>query len=636
MCGITGIIAKRPFNRAALEAMTERLAHRGPDGDGLWIGEDKRIGFGHRRLAIIDTSDAGRQPMFDGSDRYVITFNGEIYNYIELADRLRADGVVFRSQSDTEVLLECYKKWGQGCLEELNGMFAFAIYDTQNETLFCARDRFGEKPFLYTETEGFFAFASEYKALFALADLPIETDDHLVLRFLHDSRQGLDDTPTTAFRGIKQLLPAETLSLAKNDLSVTVKRYWNIEPSETNAGMTFDQASKHFKELLEDAVRIRMRSDVAVGSCLSGGLDSSSIVCLNRRILGDGTAYHTFTGQFPGTSVDESTFADIIVKSEKVEQHVTEPSAEQFLSELSDFMWFNELPVGSSSQFAQWSVFRLAKQHGVTVLLDGQGADEILGGYEQYFSSYLQARQKMVPKSDVLAEKSRIEERYPLALLDSMDSWKTKFPMWLRWLVANNLGKGSDFLFGVSSDLASRMAKANKRDLDGRFNPLMAALKDDSLHAHLPTLLRYGDRNSMAHSREVRLPFCDHRLAEFAFSLDPELLMGNAETKRLLRGSMTGILPDPIRTRWNKQGFRPPQELWFAGALKHLVAETIESPEFSNRGYWDVSWWRKAIERFNQGQEHLAWTLWKPVIAEAWHRYFVERLKSEPRVPLFG
>ena len=193
MCGITGIIAKRAINPAALQAMTARLEHRGPDGDGHWMSDDGKVGFGHRRLAVIDTTDGGAQPMLDADNRYVITFNGEIYNYIELAERLAGEGVQFKSKCDTEVLLEAYKKWGKSCLSELNGMFAFAIYDRHDQTLFCARDRFGEKPFLYAETEYAFIFASEYKALFAVSELAIETDDNRVLRFLHDSRQGRAD-----------------------------------------------------------------------------------------------------------------------------------------------------------------------------------------------------------------------------------------------------------------------------------------------------------------------------------------------------------------------------------------------------------------------------------------------------------
>lgn len=636
MCGITGIIAKRAFNRAALEAMTARLVHRGPDGEGHWISSDGRIGFGHRRLAIIDITDGGRQPMADPSGRYIITFNGEIYNYIELAERLKAEGVVFRSKSDTEVLLEAFKIWGEACLAELNGMFAFAIYDTVNQNLFCARDRFGEKPLYYTETGDYFAFASEYKALFALANLPIETNDDRVLRFLHNSRQGLDDDPETAFHGITQLLPAECLSMDLAHMKSTVRRYWDISPTDGENTVSFDDAAHQFKDLLNDSVELRMRSDVPVGSCLSGGLDSSAIVCLNRRILGAEAEYHTFTGQFPGSSADESKFADIVVKSENVTSHLVEPTAEGFAQDLADFIWFNELPVSSSSQYAQWCVFKLAKQQGVTVLLDGQGADEILGGYEQYFSPYLNARAQMASAAVVAAEKAAIETRYPAALTAGNDTWKGRLPMGLRWPLANMLGKGSDFLFGVDVDLATSITRANERQTDDRFNPLMAALKDDSLRAHLPTLLRYGDRNSMAHSRETRLPFCDHRLAEFVFSLSPETLMGNAETKRLLRGSMQGILPEQIRTRWNKQGFRPPQELWLSGGLKQLTRGTIESDAFRRRGYWNTKWWQSALTRFDTGQEHLAWTLWKAVIAEAWQTHFVERLKIEPRVSVFN
>ena len=636
MCGITGIIAKRAFNPAALEAMTARLIHRGPDGEGDWISNDGRVGFGHRRLAIIDTTVGGRQPMQDSSGRFIITFNGEIYNYIELAQRLKVEGVVFQSKSDTEVLLEAFKIWGEACLMELNGMFAFAIYDNVKQTLFCARDRFGEKPFYYAETDEYFAFASELKALFALADLPIKTNDNRVLRFLHNSRQGLDDDPDTAFYGVSQLLPAETLSMSLADIKPTVRRYWDIDPTDEESSLNFEDAAHQFKDLLKDSIELRMRSDVSVGSCLSGGLDSSAIVCLSRRIMDYDFEYHTFTGQFPGSSSDESEFADIVIKSENVIPHLVEPTAKGFAGDLADFIWFNELPVGSSSQYAQWCVFKLAKQHGITVLMDGQGADEILGGYEQYFSPYLKARAQMVSATDIAVEKATIETRYPAALTAGNDTWKGRLPMKLRWPLANMLGKGSDFLFGVSRDLSTVLAQSNNRQTDNRFNSLVAALKDDSLHAHLPTLLRYGDRNSMAHSREIRLPFCDHRLAELVFSLSTETLMGNAETKRLFRASMQGILPEKIRTRWNKQGFHPPQELWFSGALNQLARNTIESDVFRERGYWNTKWWQSVLSRFDEGQGHLAWVLWKPMISEAWQTYFVDRLKSEPRVSLFN
>jgi asparagine synthase (glutamine-hydrolysing) len=635
MCGIAGIIAKRPISPTAIEVMTETLSHRGPDGDGVWVSDDGLVAFGHRRLAIIDPTPAGAQPMSDPTGQYVITFNGEIYNYIEIAKRLEGEGVVFRSKCDTEVLLEAYKAWGSRCVDEFNGMFAFAIYDLNSGKVFCARDRFGEKPFLFVETPEFFAFASEYKALFALQGVGSEIDDLALLRFLHQPRQGLDDAQSTVFPAIKQLLPSETLNLDLKTLRPTVSRYWDVSPSDGITRMKEADAVRRFRDILQDSVRLRMRSDVAVGSCLSGGLDSSSIVCLNKEILGGGDSYHTFTGSFPGASVDEAKFAEIVRDQTGVIGHTVEPTAEGFENDLSDFIWHNELPVGSTSQYAQWSVFRLAKEQGVTVLLDGQGADELLGGYEQYFIQYLMALAENKGADEVTAQRSLIEDRYPMALAAGGAGLTQKLPHWVQHKLADWTGKGSNFLFGLSGEIADGVSRSNVRGLDTRFNALSQVLKDDCLHAHLPTLLRYGDRNSMAHSREVRLPFCDHRLAEFVFSLNPEILMGKTETKHLLRAAMEDVLPAQIRTRWNKQGFLPPQESWFDTKLLHMFQDTLNSAEFRNRGYWNTSWWRKAQKRFEAGEGHLAWVLWRPMMAEAWQEHFVKRVAQQRRVPVF-
>lgn len=632
MCGIAGIISKRTVNPAAVKTMIDTIAHRGPDGEGVWTNTDKTVTFGHRRLAIIDPTTAGAQPMLDTSGRYVITFNGEIYNYIELAARLEGTGVVLQSKSDTEVLLEAYKKWGEQCVDELNGMFAFAIYDNETGNVFCARDRFGEKPFLYVETPDFFAFASEYKALFSLEGIDAAIDETALLRFLHQPRQGLDDSRATVFPAIRQLLPAESLSVDVNSLNVRVAKYWDVNPNDDFRKLSKPEAVDHFKALLTDSVRIRMRSDVPVGSCLSGGLDSSSIVCINRDLLGDVSNYHTFTGTFPNTTADEEKFADIVRRSTGVVGHTVAPTAEQFENDLSEFIWFNELPVGSTSQFAQWSVFRLAKDNNVTVLLDGQGADELLGGYEQYFAQYLQALEQSASPDDMEKQRAAIIARYPMALQATEGGLMSKLPKGLRYHIANCTGRGSDFLFGLTGEMAARISQANQRQLDSRFNALSQVLKDDSLHAHLPTLLRYGDRNSMAHSREVRLPFCDHRIAEFVLSLNPDFLMGNTETKHLLRASMDGILPDDIRQRWNKQGFLPPQAEWFSDTLRHMFEETLGSRDFKARGYWNISWWSKVLARFDVGEVHLASVLWRPMIAEAWQKHFAERVNAMPRV----
>ena len=633
MCGIAGIVAKLRVNPSAVQAMTDRMEHRGPDGEGMWIGEDGRVVLGHRRLAVIDPTEAGRQPMSDSSETAVLTYNGEIYNYIEIMNQLRETGVAFSSDCDTEALLQAYLTWGMECLTELNGMFSFALFDVRAGHLFCARDRFGEKPFLYCETPEFFAFASEFKALFALRGVEPEIDETKLLRFLHQPWQGLDDERETVFPGIKQLLPGEMLVLDVASLKVSVSRYWDLEPDNSLSWQSEADVATQFRELLTDSIRLRMRSDVPLGSCLSGGLDSSAIVCLARQIAGDNAPYHVFTGRFPDTAADEWAYAKEVVTATSSTSHVTEPTAQGLVEDLEDFCWFNELPTGSTSQYAQWCVFRLAAENGVTVLLDGQGADELLGGYEQYFRPYLQALAETDAKITMAEQEAAIRERYPLALEDAAETWKTRLPTGLRWRLAQWSGQGSDLLFGISSDLASEVAVANKRHLDRRFNALSAVLKDECFHSHLPTLLRYGDRNSMAHSREVRLPFCDHRLAELVFSQPPGILMGNTETKHLLRSGLNGILPEKIRTRWNKQGFLPPQDDWLRGALLPLAKEIFDGQAFAKRGIWRVNWWRAALARLESGEDHLAWTVWKPVIAELWRWHFVERVRGMPQVP---
>ena len=376
-----------------------------------------------------------------------------------------------------------------------------------------------------------------------------------------------------------------------------------------------------------------MRSDVPVGSCLSGGLDSSSIVCLNRLHLGHGADYHVFTGRFPGSEADEWTYAEQVVDAAAVACHETEPRPEGLAAELAQFIWFNELPVGSASQYAQWCVFRLAREHGVTVLLDGQGADEILGGYEQYFRAYIKSLVQAGDAAFALQEEPAIRRRYPLAMESAGEVWKTKLPFGLRRGLAHFLGKGSDIRFGLTQAALDALPALRRPKAQPA---LLEALAEDAFQAHLPTLLRYGDRNSMAHSREVRLPFCDHRLAEFAFALPPQYLMGGAETKRLLRGAMDGILPDGTRTRWNKQGFLPPQAAWFSNGLGELARETIESAAFRERGYWDVSWWRRILRRLAKGEGHLASALWKPVMTEAWQRHFVDEIAGRDRLPVLA
>ena len=631
MCGIAGLIAERPVSRSAVAAMTSLQAHRGPDDSGLWASEDGRVVLGHRRLAVIDPSPAGHQPMLCAEGRFALVFNGEIYNYVEIAARLERDGVRLRTRSDTEVLLEAFRRWGPKALDAFNGMFAFALWDAATKTLFCARDRFGEKPFLYAHGNGFFAFASEYKALFALSELPVEIDRVRLTRFLHRPSVGLDDASDTVFAGVRQLLPGEMLTFDARTMRVETSRYWTASPDADAARLSEADAAARFRDLLTDSVRLRMRADVPQGSCLSGGLDSASIVCLARRLIGDDSPYHVFTGRFPGTPADEWEYARTVVEATGATAHTVEPTPDGLVAELPAFAWHNELPVGSTSQYAQWCVFRLARENGVTVLLDGQGADEMLGGYEQFFRLYLAERR--ASGDDVAAEERAIANRYPLALPGRREAVSRSLPAALRRRLARLTGCGSDIVFGMTNDIARALSDAAPAATDAS---LADAFRRETFVEHLPTLLRYGDRNSMAHSREVRLPFCDHRLAEFALGVPARYHLGEAQTKRLLREAMRGILPEAVRTRWNKQGFVPPQSLWFQGPLSRLVDETIADPGFGQEGLWDPAWWRRAVRRFRAGDASLAATLWRPVIESAWRHHFVDRVRALPKQSVFA
>lgn len=635
MCGIAGLVGISPVSRIAVEEMGHLLDHRGPDDYGVWTAPDHHVVLGHRRLAVLDPTPAGHQPMVRGNQ--VLTFNGEVYNYLEVAAELAAAGVELESRGDTEVLLAAYRQWGPACLARLNGMFAFAIFDGDERRLFCARDRYGEKPFLFAAGNGFFAFASEYKALFSLREVPLDCDETRLLRFLYHPSRGLDDDVDTLFYGVHQLLPGHQLILDLDDLSYRTVPYWRCQPDEALKDQAEPDIQAQFRELLTDSVRIRMRSDVALGSCLSGGLDSSAIVGIARQLLGDGVPYHVYTGRFPGTEADEWPWAKQVIDGTESISHTVEPTAAAFSKDLRDFVWYNELPVGSSSQYAQWCVFRLAQDSGTTVLLDGQGGDELLGGYEQYFEPYLEALDQSGEHARRQSEIPLIQSRYPLALRTRRQRAGQRLPNRIRHLLAGLTGQGSDFSFGLTPEASRRIMSTVVPDPSpGGFHALTQALHAETFQTSLPVLLRYGDRNSMAHSREVRLPFCDHRLAELVFSLPAPHLMGGAETKRLLRQSLSETVPETIRLRWNKQGFLPPQADWFRDDLLAATEDIIAGGAFQSAGIWRPNWWRHVVRRFRGGESHLATMLWRPFYADAWQRNFVDRVRAMPKHSVFA
>lgn len=575
--------------------MSDKIAHRGPDGDGFWLNSNKTVGFGHRRLAILDLSDDGNQPMHYGDGRYTIIFNGEIYNFIEIRERLEKKGYEFKSHCDTEVLLANFHDKGEKCLNDFDGMFAFAIWDELEKTLFCARDRFGEKPFYYALHDGAFYFASEMKALWA-AGVPKKVGDKMLFNFLaHNYLQNPNDLSETFFENIYKLKAAHFFRISPESLEVEQQNYWKIDYQNVDHEITETDAAEKFRELFDESVMRRLRSDVAVGSSLSGGLDSSLVVCTidklnhNRRI-----PQATFSARFLGFAKDEGKFMQFVIDKTDARPHFTFPDENGLIEDLETLFYHQEEPFNHSSIYAQFCVFRLAKENNVTVLLDGQGADELLAGYHPYFSVYfneLKRRDKNLWKAETAAH-SEIHFGTNLAnktakLKNSLknylpESLKTKIS---RTKVKINLNGflSKDF---IESQFENYFLLQEKQP-----ETLAETLYKATFGGGLEDLLRYADRNSMAHSREVRLPFLSHKLAEFLFTLPPEMKIKNGTTKYIMRKAFAEILPPEITNRQDKIGYEPPQNKWLAmpkmqekvcEANSFLVKHSYIRPDFSD------------------------------------------------------
>ena len=386
MCGIVGKInfENQAVSENELKLMADTIAHRGPDGEGYWINDDNNIGFGHRRLSIIDLSEKGKQPMH--YQDYTITYNGEIYNYLKIRDDLYNKGYKFNSETDTEVILAAYKEYGQSCLNHLDGMFSFAIWDNQKKILFGARDRFGEKPFYYYKDKSQFSFASEMKALFSIG-IPKTPSKSMLFNYLvYDVVENPNEKSETFYEDIYQVPPSHSFTL-KLDGKFALSKYWEIDLTN-KLELSYKEATDKFYTLFNDSIKKRMRSDVEVGTSLSGGLDSSSIVSSIINNFPDNNL-NTFTARFDDISYDEGYFIDILKNKYAFNSNYTWPKENLIIDELDKIFHHQEEPFGSSSIIAQWEVMKIAKEQNVTVLLDGQGADETLAGYYKYFLPYL-------------------------------------------------------------------------------------------------------------------------------------------------------------------------------------------------------------------------------------------------------
>jgi len=589
MCGIAGVVRfdGRKIEKINLKSMTDTLSHRGPDGEGHWVNENASVGLGHRRLSIIDLSNNGHQPMTYGDGRYTITFNGEIYNYLEIKEFLKGKGYKFHSASDTEVLLALYDLKKEKCLFDLDGMFAFGIYDKVDNSLFCARDRFGEKPFYYEYRAGeYFAFGSEMKAIWKYTGNR-ETNNEMVLNYLNYGFVTNPQKPEDTFYKDTHQLPAASYCIIKNG-SLAIQKYWEL-PFNNLSNLSFESAQGKFRELFNESVSRRLRSDVAVGSSLSGGLDSSLVVCVINELLSKENKHiNTFSARFKDFIKDEGKYMQHVVDKTGAIPHYVFSDAELLNDRIDKIFYHQEEPFGSSSILVQYQVFELAKKNNVTVLLDGQGADEILAGYIPYYQTFfnelaLTNPSKAKKQLDAYLDLHKDNKiNIPSANLNS--NYTSSFRSMLKRFSPSLVNALKPLFIRKYSD------KTLNKEFSSTYNaghvPPVFRYDNNSLsshlHAHttqygLGTLLRYADRNSMAHSREVRLPFLSHKLVEFLFSLPSEYKIHNGWTKYLMRKSYEDILPQEITWRKDKIGYEPPQKEWMS--RPDIIQRTIESRE---------------------------------------------------------
>jgi len=595
MCGILGVVGK--IEEQVFKKQLDTLAHRGPDGWGVW--SDEKITLGHRRLSIIDLSDRGKQPM-EVLDRYVIILNGEIYNYKEIKKELEAKGIKFYSASDTEVLIYSYVVWGEDCVNRFNGMWAFAIWDRREQTLFLSRDRMGKKPLFYIQQPDLFAFASEMKALYSLLpSIEINTD------LVEKARQNVFCYETTEECLIKNIsrFPAASNGIFKNG-QLSIKKYWQPLDNLVAVPKNYNEQVEQFRELFTDACRLRMRSDVPVGTALSGGLDSSATIStmawVSKNIQADDYSkdwQHAFVASFPGSAIDETKYAKQVVDHIGINATYLTVDPLKDIGKLEYYTYlFEEIYLTSLIPFIQ--LYGEVKRHGTTVTLDGHGADELFGGYP----------------FDIV---SKIKDDYPnifkmkTTLKTYFDAVREKCPPVALW-------KHAFYHFIKHRSL---IKDESKTAIESGF--LNHQLYQSTFESVLPTLLRNYDRYSMINGVEIRMPFLDHRIVSFALSLPPSSKVRRGFTKAIVRDAMQDRMPHSIAYRKDKIGFNTPFADWLRGPLRTWINDIISSRDFEQCPFIDpekVKAKIKTVQDAPQAQYALGERAWISIMTYFWEK----------------
>ena len=631
MCGIAGIVSLQgdPVDRSAVVRMAGALAHRGPDGSGIYLA--RGIGLGHVRLSILDPTPAGDQPMRRAG--HVLVHNGEVYNYIELAAELRAAGARIRTGTDTEVVLAAYRAWGLGAVRRFNGMFAFALWDSERRRLLLARDRMGVKPLYIRRTPHSLAFASELGAL--VAGRPIDQADSwhpepnlsAARDFLELGRT--DHSNATFLAGV-MALPAAHILVVEDGLE-RLARYWgppeladDDRPSAGGAdGARDERLVDEFRDALDGSIRMRLRSDVPIGTCLSGGLDSSSIVASVARLVSEravGSDHEQmprlgFHARFPDEGIDESAFADLVARQNGVWLIHRTPTGSPLLANVVPVLRAQGEPYGGASVNAQYAVMQAAHENGLKVLLDGQGADELLGGYLHYLGFRVVGLLRSARPHAALQElRSQVRlgtssaERAVVAVL------RASLPPW----AADHVRAASRGRLGIGCAPTLRRAPRLVEEHHEPGTLLARRLWQDLLWDGLPALLRYEDRNSMAFGIEARVPFLDVRLVELAVRLPDRLRIDHGTTKAILRRAMADRLPRDVLARRDKLGFVAPQRAWLT-AGRAEVGALLRQGQVVERGWVGSVEVDRVLTRGLSGGRATE-QLWRLFITEAWLR----------------
>lgn len=628
MCGIAGIVSVDGFEPSCLIKMTHLVTHRGPDGYGFAYyprnaasspeiihGEDRlpkeprpTVGLGNRRLAILDLSALGNMPMQIDQGAYCVTYNGEIYNYKEVRAELENLGHRFRSGTDTEVLLRAYSEWGEDCLHHFNGMWSFALWDKNRQTLFCARDRFGVKPFYYAARGETFYFASEIKQLIHGAALPSVANSRAVFHFLE---QGASDySSDTFFENIQQLPGGHCLTLKVEDsLKITIRRYWELTIGRDRQ-ITQHEAREEFQERFANAVRLRLRSDVPLGSSLSGGIDSSAIICQAKKLAPE-QRFHTFSACFEDKTIDEREYVLSVVDSIQGKSHFAFPQGKPFWDSLDKLLYYHDEPFGSGSIYAQWCVMAEARNHGIPVLLGGQGGDEVLCGYQKYRYFFLW---HLLQRKDL--------NFFPEALLSTINGTRRGWDLTdASRYFPSKFRRNFSVVDRLSPPEFRQTAQNTELNL-GLRGSLEERQKADLTFASLPALLHNEDRNSMAHSIESRLPFLDYKLVEFTVNCPGAVKFHHGWSKWLLRNAMKGILPEDVRTRKSKLGFDAPLQTWMNEGLQNGMRNVWDARNLRMERFVSPSSLSRETKRFlNSKTGALASSsLFRALVLERWAR----------------